>query len=848
MKYRNCLVLGIVTLLNLGFVAPGTTESKSFTISQTSDQNLLQQGKQLYDRGQFAAAVKILQQAQQKYTQNQQVENLIHSNNYLAAVYQELGNWQQAQKAITENLDLIAQSQQPISRRNITIDHSALLQAQTLNTQGSLQLKQGNGEAAFKTWQQAETIYRSLEDTTGIILSQINQAQALQTLGFYRRSRRTLTQVQQQLDSLPDSPLKIAALSSLGATLEVSGDLEQSQAVLEESLTIAQQLDFSFEIGQTLFRLGNLARTQQDYEQAIDHYQQAIAATAHTQTQLEVRLNQLSLLIETENMAAVNNLIAPIKQQLVQLPTSRATVFARINYAQSLRKIGNPRTEELLTDTIQQAQHLDDHLAQAHAVGELGHWYEQNQNYNLALDLTNQALTLAEAFDKTKITATLHWQQGRILKAQGDREKAIAAYQKAVTDLDNLHQDLVAVNPNLQFSFRQEVEPIYRQLVELLLQDVDHLPPEQKQQHLEQSRIAIEALQQKELENFFRMACLDVNEQNIDQIDSQAAVIYPILLDRSIEVILSIPGQPLQHYRTEIDSAEQQAIFKELLQYLNPVFSSSDILPTAQKLYNWLIRPAEEALQAQEIATLVFVLDGKLRSLPMNLLHDGQQYLIEKFDLALTPGLSLFPANDLHKKNFEILTGGLTEARQGFSALSRVAEEVESISQITSTKILLNQEFTNPQVQKQVEKRPFSIVHLATHGQFSSNADDTFILTWEDRIKVKDFDRLLSHRENDIPIELLVLSACQTARGDEQAILGLAGIAVRSGARSTLATLWSVSDRSTAKLMGEFYRYLNQANMNKAQALRQAQLSLLQDQRYRHPYYWAPFVLVGHWQ
>ncbi|MEM9273272.1 MAG: CHAT domain-containing protein [Cyanobacteria bacterium P01_F01_bin.143] len=844
MKYRNYFVLTVLTLLNLWLTSPTKAEAIALATSSTPESNLLQQGKQLYDRGQFAAAAEIWQQAQQKYSQTQEIANLIHSNNYLAAVYQELGHWEQAQNAIADNLDLIARSQKPISRRQV--NNYPLLQAQTFNTQGSLQLKQGNGEAALETWQQAEAIYRGLEDSTGIILSQINQAQALQTLGFYRRSRATLTQIQQQLDTLPDyDPLKIAALISLGATLEISGDLDQSQEILEQSLAIAQQLDSTALLGENFFRLGNLARTRENNQQALDYYQQAIAATANPQLQLETRLNQLSLLIETNQLAAAENLTAPIEEQLANFPPSRAAIYAKVNYAQSLGKMGDSRVGALLEETIEQAQELSDPIAQAHAIAELGHWRELNQDYQQALHLTNQALSLAEAFDKSKIVATLHWQQGRILQAQGERERAIAAYRHAIADLDNIHQDLVAVSSNLRFSFRQEVEPIYRQLVELLLQDIDQLPPQQKQQHLEESRIAIEALQQKELENFFRLACLDISEQNIEQIDPEAAVIYPILLDNSIEVILSVPGKPLQHYRTKIDSAQQQQVFKELLQYLNPVFSSTDILPTAQKLYDWLIRPGQQALTDQEIATLVFVLDGKLRSLPMNVLHDGEQYLLEKYELALTPGLSLFPSGNADEIN--ILTAGLTEARQGFSALSGVAEEINRIQEITSAQVLLNQEFTNPRVQEQVEKRPFSVVHLATHGQFSSKAEDTFILTWADRIKVKDFDQLLSQRYNDEPIELLVLSACQTARGDEEAILGLAGMAVSSGARSTLATLWSVSDRSTAELMSEFYRHLNQPDTNKAQALRQAQLSLMQEPKYQHPYYWAPFVLVGNW-
>ena len=167
-----------------------------------------------------------------------------------------------------------------------------------------------------------------------------------------------------------------------------------------------------------------------------------------------------------------------------------------------------------------------------------------------------------------------------------------------------------------------------------------------------------------------------------------------------------------------------------------------------------------------------------------------------------------------------------------------------------SAKVLLDQDFTRFRLQKQIETTSFPVVHLATHGQFSSQADNTFLLTWDERINVKNLDQLLREREGQqlSPIELLILSACQTAAGDKRAVLGLAGVAVRSGARSTLATLWSVQDQSTAELMREFYVNLSQRGISKAEALRQAQLSLLRSSQYQHPFYWAPFVLVGNWQ
>jgi CHAT domain-containing protein len=141
------------------------------------------------------------------------------------------------------------------------------------------------------------------------------------------------------------------------------------------------------------------------------------------------------------------------------------------------------------------------------------------------------------------------------------------------------------------------------------------------------------------------------------------------------------------------------------------------------------------------------------------------------------------------------------------------------------------------------------VVHLATHGQFSSKAEDTFILTWDDRINIKQLNNVLKtrdRRESSI-IELLVLSACQTAVGDKRAALGLAGMAVRAGARSTLASLWSINDAATASFMIKFYQNLADNKVTKAEALRRAQLALLQNPEYRHPYFWAPFILVGNW-
>ncbi|MEQ9550291.1 MAG: CHAT domain-containing protein [Coleofasciculus sp. G3-WIS-01] len=916
--FSRCIGLGLLTLFLITWVFPtqaqyppiplteltqtqflsreqgiGNKEQGDLNSVQENDNALtqLEQGKALYAAGRFWQAITVWQQAMQAYQDRGDRIHHALSLSYLSLAYQELGQWQEAEQGITQSLNLVANLLKP------TRSHQRLL-AQLLNTQASLHYAQGQMEAALETWKQAEQAYQEAGDQTGVFGSQINQAQVLQALGLYRRSQITLERVKTQLQTQPDSLLKAAGLRSLGVALQVVGNLEESQQVLQQSLAITQGFDAIAEQSATLFSLGNTARAQQDFEDAIAYYQQAASTATTPVTQVEAQLNQLSLLIETQNWTDAQTLVPQTQAELSNLPLNRAAVYAQVNFAESLMKMGShvetlhvtsgsqsvgagltdnvtqetanltkpalPREQvivsqsppnftgakaqlqtiaQLLARAIQQARQLNDKRSESYALGQLGHLYMQTQQWLEAQRLTEEALSLAQGIQATEITYRWQWQLSQILQYQGNLTGAIAANQEAVYTLQSLRSDLMAINPDVQFSFRETVEPIYRNLVELLLSNQP--TPEQ----LKAGRETIESLRLAELENFFREVCWQVQRQTIDQIDPQASVIYPIILPNHFAVIVSLPGKPLRYFQTELAQTQIDSTIEQLLQALNPAWSNRERLRLSQQLYDWLIRPIETQLRENEIKTLVFVLDGALRNLPMAALYDGQQYLIENYNIALSLGLQLIEPRSLSPKQLKTLTAGLSEARDGFPALPAVELEVQNIAaQIPST-ILLNQQFTPQTLQEQIEANPFPVVHLATHGQFSSKAENTFLLTWNGRIKVKDLDQLLQvrQRQDTNPIELLVLSACQTATGDKRAALGLAGLAVRSGARSTLATLWSVNDESTAQLMVEFYRQLTQSQVSKAQALRQAQLTLLRQSNYQHPFYWAPFVLVGNW-
>ncbi|MFM6097855.1 MAG: CHAT domain-containing protein, partial [Dolichospermum sp.] len=382
---------------------------------------------------------------------------------------------------------------------------------------------------------------------------------------------------------------------------------------------------------------------------------------------------------------------------------------------------------------------------------------------------------------------------------------------------------------------------------------------------LKLARETIDSLKLAELENFLRLACDDNSskpvsiDEVIDKQDPNAALIYPVLLEDRFEVIVKLPKRPLTHYTSKIEGNKQD-FEREIASAIPSITAKSDgtsgnKLPRiAEKLYDLIIRPGEKDLQENGVKTLVFVLDSSLQNFPMSVLSKGQEngqskYLIEEYNIALAPSLQLVDVQRLQKKNIPALIAGLSESRiiegREFDQLRFVEDEINNIKSVlpNSTK-LLNQDFTSNALNNRLNSSSFSIIHLATHGAFSSQPDQTFIVTSDQKLRVNELDNLLSSRD---PVELLVLSACETLTGDKRASLGLAGIAVRAGTRSTLGTLWLVDDKATSMLMGKFYEAFKNQNISKADALRQAQLALLQSQDYRDPNFWAGYVLLGNW-
>ncbi|HEY9906511.1 MAG TPA: CHAT domain-containing protein, partial [Thermosynechococcaceae cyanobacterium] len=431
------------------------------------------------------------------------------------------------------------------------------------------------------------------------------------------------------------------------------------------------------------------------------------------------------------------------------------------------------------------------------------------------------------------------WQTGRLLKAIGQEQNALLAYQQAIATLQSIRGDLLAANTDVQFDFRDTVEPVYRETMQLLLEP-------QGSANLKQVLDTLELLKLAELQNYFGNECVQVAQSNAktQRLSNDATVVYSVALDDRTEMIVQSPTGKLTHHAIALDRRSlQQKVdtFRQLLEKR----STDEYLGLSQKLYNDLIRPLEADLA--QAKTLVFIQDGVLRQVPMAALHDGQQFLIQKYAIATTPSLSLTAGTAAQPPYSKALILGLTVERPPFAALPNVRGEVAAVKTILGGTELVDRAFTLDNLESQLEKN-YPVVHVATHGKLGVNSSNSFLQAFDQRITLEQIDTILrSRRSARQAVELLTLSACQTAAGDDRAALGFAGIAVRAGVKSAIASLWYINDEATAQLIQEFYTQLQQPNVTKAEALQAAQIKLIGNFQYSHPAVWSPFVLIGNW-
>ena len=330
------------------------------------------------------------------------------------------------------------------------------------------------------------------------------------------------------------------------------------------------------------------------------------------------------------------------------------------------------------------------------------------------------------------------------------------------------------------------------------------------------------------------------------------AVLYPLILEDRLEILLLTPAGTVKRFTTAVSQADLNQTVEEFQRSLKN--KALDAKPSAQQLYRWLIEPLAAELANNDVQNIIYLPDGVLRYVPLAALHDGHQWLVEKYQshniTAAKVGNLLKPRS----ADLSVIAGAFTDSSLThqvqvgantfhYSGLSAAAQEISNLAKaVPNTLSLLNDRFTAAQTINSVGDH--RIVHLATHAQFvPGQPEESFILFGDGgTVNMREIQTWALPN-----VDLVVLSACETAssaQGDGKEILGLGFQIQKTGAGAAIASLWAVDDSATAALMSQFYKALSDGQ-TKAQALQTAQVALITSGILSDPYDWAAFILIG---
>jgi len=762
-------------------------------------------------------------------------------------------------------LVLIAMLEAASLGSSMAVGGTAAPPPEQLAREGSQSFQQGAFEEAARQWRAAADAYRQADQPLRQSDALTALAQAYLALGHYTKAAQQLELALALIQPSGDRLRIATVMGALGHVYLESGQQQGAADYLAEGLALAKQLN-----NQTLEaiiqnNLGTLHAWQRKDTEALAAFTEsrrlAEAATL-PQVEAQATLNVGKALLKLGRIPEARSFLTQAEERLRAMPPSHDKAYGLITlgleYAELGARVADEREHLLalaasaLEGAGEAGKTAGDARATSYAFGFRGRLYEQAQRHEEALLLTRLAVADARKVDAPESLYRWLWQAGRLLKQQGKLEEAMASYKQAAGIVQAIRPELAATAGGPAGSFRESVGRIFFEMAELYLRLADKAEYALQAHiyYLDQALEAVELFKASELRDYFQDDCVDMlrsRETKLKEASKTAAIIYPILLLDRTELLVDLPNGRLHRVTVPVGAerlTQEVRAFRRLLEKR----TTHQYMPHARQLYDWLIRPLEPSLKAFSLDTLVIVPDGPLRTIPLAALHDGKDFLIRTYAVATTPGLTLTDARPLRRDDAKVLAAGLTVAVQGFSELPYIESELGELKKLYGGRTLVNEAFSSAALGKELSDNRFAIVHIASHATFGTRPQDTFLLTFDGKVTMDKLNELIGlFRFRDDPLELLTLSACETAGGDDRAALGLAGVAIKAGARSALATLWSVSDAATSELVAEFYRQLRNPGLSKAVALQRAQLAMLEDPIGRHPGYWAPFLLLNNW-
>lgn len=700
-------------------------------------------------------------------------------------------------------------------------------------------------------------------------IARIRLAEAFRAAG---RPADAAKELERARSIVPQESAITNAIDLLSAgLLSDQGEFELAAAVLERiPLDISQENASKFLLAyETEF--ARLLEAQGNPLAAILHHQLALAAARETKDLGLIRLalsNFLHLLSESGTTAEA---VAVFEDVLVLDAVSASSgsepdpnldpgIELRLARGSLLlaNRSGTPRVKLMKSATAR----LDQAWRMAEASGDLRSmaevhglraWIEvAEQRSEKGVEQSAEAIRGARAIGDRHLELRLWTQRARIERIRGEPDFAIAAYEQALELLWDHH-----VGP-ARWSIRgttqsQSLDSIQADLpleqVDLLLARARTRDPDEARDDRLRAQSVIERFKVQELRDHFSDDCVNAYRQKTKDsgaVSPDAVIVYPISLEDRLELLVSYNGRLLQR-TVPVGEAELASEAQSFRRQLEDRMTRSYLRP-ARRLHDWIIEPIEDLLREAPQATIVFVPDRTLRGIPVAALHDGERFLIERHAVAVIPSLELTDPQPLDRAAIEMFAGGLSKSVDGFPALDFVASELQRLDTQFEADVLLDGAFRREAINESLKAKDFGVVHIATHAQFGAREEDSYLLTYDGRMTMDELAASLgAFRYRDKPLELIVMSACETAAGDDRASLGLAGVAVQAGARSAIGSVWSISDSVTVQLMTRLYEELVRPGVSRAEALRRAQLSVLEDPNSSHPANWAAFVLISNW-
>ena len=788
----------------------------------------------------------------------------------------------------------------------------------------------GQYERAIDFYEQYLAIAREIGDRAGEGNSLGGLGNVYNSLGEYERAIDFYEQYLAIAREIGDRAGEGGALGNLGIVYDNLGQYERAIDFYEQHLEIAREIGDRAGEGRALNNLGVAYRSLGQYERAIDFYEQSLVIAREIGDRAGEGSALGNLGIVYDNLGQYERAIDFSEQYLA----IAREIGDRAGEGSALGNLGNvynslgqyERAIDFYEQRLAIAREIGDHGGEGIALGNLGSAYFSLGQYELALEQYCQAVALFNELGARAEEATVLSNIGRPLNRQGQPELAITFLKASVDILEAIRGDIRQLDTDLQQSFTDTVADDYRRLADLLLQQDRVLEAQEvldllKLQELEDYQIrnvrGTEETRQglsfwqpeREIidrfyshlethtdpQTFFtstaiteRVAQLQRNARsqnpnpeqlarlqgNLQQAGN-AALLYPLVLDDRLELVL-VTTTGISRHTVSVDRVQLNRVIAAFRSDILDPFSHPH--PNAQQLYQWLIAPLTQEIDRAGAETILYAADGQLRYIPLAALHDGDQWLTQRYTVNHITAASLMDFSQSQAAPLSILAGAfpaedlaveVAGVQRYFNGLPYAQVEVENLeANLPGTVAFFSAGFNRQAIEPRLGDH--TIIHLATHGTFQSgHPNDSFILLGDgDRITLFDLDQW------ELPnAALVVLSACETAvsgpeLGTGVEILGFGYQIQRTGARAAIASLWVVSDGGTQVLMNGFYGAM-QLGLPKAEALREAQMALITGdytavggrrgdieirggQRQNpmgdplaHPYYWAPFILIG---